>query len=82
MRAHKKGRCQMMAALGLNLISGAVKGLTGGKKATSKSIIGSGYRRRRRRYLTQADMNTLMQIKNTLGKTAAAQALPYFLGRR
>ena len=72
-----------MAALGMNLISGGISAITGKKKTTTKSILAGGrYHRRRRRYLTQADMNTLMQIKNTLGKTAAAQALPYFLGRR
>lgn len=39
-------------------------------------------RRRRRRRLTQQDLAELSMIKMTLGKTAAANALPYYLGRR
>ena len=78
----RKGDDSMMAMLGLSALSGVKSALTGGKKAVSKAAFGGGKRRRRRAKLTQHDLNTLMQIKNTLGKTAAAQALPYFMGRR
>ena len=40
-----------------------------------------GYRRRRRRRLTQTALAELTMLKNILGKTAAANALPYYLGR-
>lgn len=75
----------MMAALGLSsLIGGGISALTGkkGKTTVSRVLGGTTYRRRRRARLTQSDFNQLMQIKNVLGKTAAAQALPYFMGRR
>lgn len=76
----------MMAMLGLTALSGITSALSG-KKGTTKATTAAYYgqktgRRRRRQKLTQSDLNTLMQIKNTLGKTAAAQALPYFMGRR
>jgi len=71
----------MMAMLGLTALSSVKSALTGGKKK-GPTPFRAGGRRRRRVKLTQADLNTLMQIKNTLGKTAAAQALPYFMGRR
>jgi len=35
--------------------------------------------RRRRRRLTAGQLQELAMIKNTLGKTAAANALPYYL---
>lgn len=38
-------------------------------------------KRRRRARLTQSELTELMQIKNLLGKTAAAQVLPYYMGR-
>jgi len=38
-------------------------------------------RRRRKARLTQREFFELSQIKNILGKTAAANALPYYLGR-
>lgn len=38
-------------------------------------------RRRRRARLTQSEMMELQQIKNILGRTAAANALPYYMGR-
>jgi hypothetical protein len=37
------------------------------------------YHRRRRRRLTQTAMIELTQIKSILGKTAAANALPFYL---
>jgi len=41
-----------------------------------------GYRRRRRRRLTNQDVAELTMLKQVLGKTAAANALPFYLGRR
>lgn len=41
-----------------------------------------GRRRRRRRRLTQTDLAELTQIKMVLGKSAAAAAMPFYLGRR
>ena len=38
-------------------------------------------RRRRRARLTQRELFELTTIKSILGKTAAANALPYYLGR-
>lgn len=38
-------------------------------------------RRRRRSRLTQSELMELTQVKNILGKTAAANALPFYLGR-
>lgn len=38
-------------------------------------------KRRRRARLTQSELTELMQIKNLLGKTAAANVLPYYMGR-
>jgi hypothetical protein len=38
-------------------------------------------RRRRRARLTQSELMELTNIKNILGRTAAANALPYYLGR-
>lgn len=38
-------------------------------------------KRRRRARLTQGELMELNQIKNILGKTAAANALPFYLGR-
>lgn len=42
---------------------------------------GTTRKRRRRARLTQSELTELMQIKNLLGKTAAAQILPYYMGR-
>ena len=38
-------------------------------------------RRRRKKRLTTSEIAELMHIKNILGKTAAANALPFYLGR-
>jgi len=38
-------------------------------------------KRRRRARLTQSELMELTNIKNILGRTAAANALPYYLGR-
>lgn len=43
---------------------------------------GGGKHKRRRRRLTQTDLAELSQVKQVLGKTAAANALPFYLGRR
>lgn len=39
-------------------------------------------RRRARRRLTAGELQELSQIKAILGKTAAANALPFYMGRR
>lgn len=38
-------------------------------------------KRRRRARLTQGELTELMNIKNLLGKTAAANVLPFYMGR-
>lgn len=76
--------------MALPMLLGAVaKGFMGGggmsMGAVAKKAIGlpGGKRKhRRRRRLTQSDMMELNQIKSILGKTAAANALPYYVGRR
>ncbi len=49
------------------------------------SLFGGGgspkRRRRRRKRLTQSDFMELAQISSVIGKTAAANALPFYLGR-
>lgn len=42
---------------------------------------GRGRRRRRRARLSQGELAELNQIKAILGKTAAANALPFYMGR-
>ena len=62
------------AQLGKKLVAKAK-----GKKGPAKGV---GVRRRRRRArLTTREMMELTTLKNILGKTAAANALPYYLGR-
>lgn len=59
-------------------VMGAVSGAV--KKATGIGLEPKRRRRRRRR-LTNSEIIELTNIKNILGKTAAASALPYYLGR-
>ena len=66
---------QMIGGLGAGGPLGAVAGL---KK---KMGIGVTKKRRRRARLTHAELMELNQVKNILGRTAAANALPYYLGR-
>ena len=66
------------AALGGGAISGA---LPGGRFGLFGGGNGGQRRRRRRRRLTQSELEQLAHIKSILGKTAAANALPFFLGR-
>lgn len=67
----------------LPTILGAVGGKAGVLGAVSKTIGGAGKRRRRaRRRLTAGELQELSQIKAILGKTAAANALPFYMGRR
>lgn len=54
-------------------VSSAIKGTSGG---------GGGGKRRRKTKLTMSDKLELSWIKNTLGKTAASEALPFYMGRR
>lgn len=56
---------------------GAVKGALG--LSTSKGGRKGGRRRKSKRRLSRAQMNELMEIKQTLGKTAAANALHRYL---
>jgi len=65
------------------LIAGAVtSGLKKGKiPLIGKKKKGTGMRRRRRARLTQSELLELTNIKNILGRTAAANALPFYLGR-
>lgn len=56
----------------LGAAAGAVKGVGIGVKRRG---------RRRRTRLSAREMAELSFIKNTLGKTAAAAAMPFYLGR-
>lgn len=47
----------------------------------SSSILPAKRKRRRRARLTMSEIQELIQIKNILGKTAAANALPWYMGR-
>lgn len=59
-----------------SLAKGAAKTLgTGSSKDKDK-------KRRRKARLTSRDMQELTTLKSVIGKTAAANALPYYLGRR
>lgn len=49
-------------------------------KVTKGFAVGKKRRRRRAR-LTQSEIVELTQIKNLLGRTAAANALPFYMGR-
>jgi len=60
------GPLGMVAQLGMGAVG---KGLKAPRK------------RRRKARLTHGDLMELNQIKAILGKTAAANALPYYLGR-
>ena len=62
--------------------------LGGGKKSVVGQVLGAvtggvggtqGRRRRRRRKLTAGQLQELAMIKSTLGRTAAANALPFYL---
>ncbi len=57
------------------MLFGAMGAVSGGSPGTHK-------RRHRRKKLSNADIMELNHIKNILGKTAAANALPFYLGRR
>ena len=69
----------------LGLATSFLGAVGGGKKG---GVLGTGIggkakvRRRRRARLTQSELMELTNIKNILGRTAAANALPYYLGRR
>lgn len=62
-----------------NLATGNILGAVG----TALGAVAGGKKRshRRKRRLTNSDMVELTQIKNTLGRTAAAEALPFYLRR-
>ncbi len=62
-----------------NPLGGALFGALG---AVSGGAGGSPRRRHRRKKLTSSDIIELTNLKNILGKTAAANALPFYLGRR
>lgn len=61
---------------------GALKGTPVGS-AFSAAVGGFGEKKKRRRKprLTQGDLMELTHVKTILGRTAAANALPYYLGR-
>lgn len=55
---------------------------TGGGGSTTWGGLGPAKKKRRRRArLTMSELQELVQIKNILGKTAAANVLPYYMGR-
>lgn len=51
------------------------------RKKGGRAAPATGRRRRRKARLTAGDFHELSMIKNVLGKTAAANALPFYLGR-
>lgn len=53
-----------------------------GRRRGGGALFGDTPRRRRRTKLTQGQILELTQIKNILGKTAAANALPFYLKAR
>lgn len=71
----------MMGPMFGRMLFGAVRGAVGGGGGGGASS-GGGRRRRRRARLTQSQMLELTQIRNILGRTAAANALPFYLGRK
>jgi len=64
------------AGLALSAAKKAAQKIKPGAKGKAK-----GKYRRRRARLTHGDILELTNIKNILGRTAAANALPYYLGR-
>jgi len=67
----------------IDLIFGAAGGaLEGLGLSAKKKASGGGGRRRRKARLTHSDLIELTNVKSILGKTAAANALPFYLGRR
>ncbi len=65
----------VLGAMAAKKVYGAVKGRT----SAAKKAAGPKTHRRRRKHLTATNINELMHIKNLLGKTAAANALPFYL---
>lgn len=61
------------SSLGNNLIGPPVLG--------GSTSWGAKRRKRRRARLTHSELMELQNIKSIIGKTAAANALPYYLGR-
>ena len=69
---------------------GTIGNVLGAVSGTSKSkggLLGTGIgatkkKRRRKAKLTRGDILELTEIKNVLGKTAAGNALQFYLGRR
>lgn len=62
-------------------LAGLIPGVMGLAKGAGKGILAGKRRRRRRARLTARELAELAQIKAILGKTAAANALPFYLGR-
>lgn len=77
------GRDMFTGILG-SVLGGAARGLTGalGISGAAGARRGTGKKRRRKARLTASDIGELSHIKSILGKTAAANALPFYLGRR
>ncbi len=67
-----------LLGLGLGLASSLAKKPSVGP---SFGFRGAPKRRRRRARLTQGELMELTQIRNILGRTAAANALPFYMGR-
>jgi len=67
------------------MLLGAVAKSAGGRSFARSAMAAIGVapkkKRRSRRRLTQGEIMELVHIKNILGKTAAAQALPFYLGK-
>jgi hypothetical protein len=70
-----------MKAIGGRLGAGLLGGTALSSVGSRLSSGGDKKRRRRRARLTQSELMELTNIKNILGRTAAANALPYYLGR-
>lgn len=59
----------------------AVVKFAGGVLGAAAGGVGAKKKRRRRARLTHGELMELVNIKNILGKSAAASALPYYMGR-
>jgi hypothetical protein len=76
-----------LASLLPTLISAGVSGyqtyasMKGGSTSYGPPSVFGGKRRRKRTKLSHSQLIELQNIKSILGRTAAANALPYYLGK-
>jgi len=73
----------MVAPLAMLALKGGVSGISALASRRRGKTVPKGFRRIRRRKtrLTAGQLRELTMIKSILGKTAAANALPFYLGK-